>query len=112
MEKQPGRSAAAGCGSGPTLLASPPVTGRRATRSGLAAVFGALLAVGGPLSCSGSPPVDINYGTEAGADFDAPPNTGFNEDGAVDTGVTTATPDAGTTTGDAGVTDQDAGAAD
>ena len=56
----------------------------------LAAVAGSTVS----LSCGSSPPVDQNFGTEAGADF-TPPDTGIDT-GAVDGGNAA---DAGTDTG-------------
>jgi len=69
-------------------------------------VLGALLAAAAPVGCSGSPPTDINYGTDAGAGFEAPPRdvSAFFDAG---TDLNAAAPDAGSAD-DTGVAAQDA----
>jgi hypothetical protein len=65
-----------------------------------AALCGSLAA---GASCSGSRPRDINFGTEAGAGFEVPPDSS-NSFGTPDTGTDLGLPpvvDAGVTTPDA-----------
>jgi hypothetical protein len=81
-----------------------PVT-RRRTVNGLALLLSCGALAAGAAACNPSKPRDINFGTEAGADFEVPPDSQSSfstPDGATDTG-SGASSDTGATTADGDV---------